>query len=187
LSGDPTTFQFRTTFAGTIGGGKVDLVGPQLGGFEPIVRGVRRYNHDTNSRIEIYENGMIDYWYRHQPIQGIHFYFGWVLGAYLAVLDAIDRSRTIAEVPDWEFAIEFALDGLTGAPRFGGGRVPLAELSFGLFNPGYGAAKIGELPRVFPTVLYRARADREDAINTVFNDLIDASGGPRNQDPLMVI
>ena len=118
-------------------------------------------------------------------MNGIHFYFGWILGAYLAVLDAIDRARAMAEVPDWEFEVEFAIDGLTGAPRLGGGRVPLTELSFGLFSPMY-TAKIGELPRRFPTVRYRARKDREDAINTAFNDLIDASGGPRNRDPLKV-
>jgi hypothetical protein len=184
--------QWLQSTTGEYGGCRITAmptgVGPQLGGFEPIVRGVRRYNQDTNTRIEVYENGAIDYWYRHQPVQGgIHFYFGWVLGAYLAVLDAIDSARTLAEVPDWEFVIEFALDGLTGTPRFGGGRVPLTELVFGLFNPGYGTAKIGEIPRKFPTVVYRAKGERDDAINTIFNDLMDASGGPRNPDPLKLV
>jgi len=185
LSGDPNAFSFRTTFRGSIGPGDVILSGPSLGGFQPIVRGVRRYEHDAeNARIEIYETGLIDLWYRHQPVQGYHFFVGWLLGAYLSVLDSIDAARAMAEVPDWEFDVEFAIDGLTGAPRFGGGRVPLAALSLGGFNNTHSPVKIGELPRKFPRLRYRSRREREVAINTLLNDLIDASGERRNAEPL---
>ena len=34
----------------------------------------------------------------------------------------------MANVPEWEFAVEFVLDGIIGAPRQGGGTVPLGAL-----------------------------------------------------------
>jgi hypothetical protein len=184
LAGGPNSFSFRTSFRGSIGSGEVQLNGPTLAGFQPIVRGVRRYQYDTtDAQIEIYQNGLIDFWHRHQPTHGFHFHVGWLLGSYLAVLDSIDAARTIAEVPDWEFQIEFALAGLTGAPRLGGGRVPLSELSVGVFAYGF-TSKIRELPRTLPQVRYNARDERQATINAFFNDLIDASGDPRNHEPL---
>jgi hypothetical protein len=56
------------------------------------------------------------------------------LGAYLSVLDAVNAARTMAGVPEWEFAVEFVLDGTTGAPRHGSGKVPLGTLTIGKFN-----------------------------------------------------
>jgi len=189
LSGDPNAVPVKTRFRGSIGTSEVDLIGPSLGGIRPIVRGIRRYEpNDESARIDIFESGLIDLWYRHQPVQvGYHFFVGWVLAAYLSVLDSIDRTRMMAEFPDWEFAIEFALDGLTGAPRHGGGRVPLAALSLGGFNDIHSSAKIGELPIGFPRIPYRSRQDREAIINTVLNDLIDAAGDPRNAEPLKLL
>ena len=90
----------------------------------------------------------------------------------------------MAEVPDWEFAIEFAIDGLTGAPRHGVGRVPLPVLSLGGFNNTHSSVKLGELPIRFPRIPYRTRRDREATINIVLNDLIDAAGDRRNAEPL---
>ncbi len=80
LSSDPNTFQFRSNFSGSFAGGGVTLNGPSLGGYRPIVRGVRRYEHDNqNARMEIYELGLIDLWYKHKPVQGgYHFFVGWI-------------------------------------------------------------------------------------------------------------
>jgi hypothetical protein len=58
-----------------------------------------------------------------QPVaSGHHFYIGWLLGGYLPVLGAIDTARSMANVPEWEFAIEFTLDGTAGAPRLTAGK-----------------------------------------------------------------
>ena len=40
----------------------------------------------------------------------------------------MNTARTMAKVPEWEFAVDFVLDGITGAPRQGGGKVPLGAL-----------------------------------------------------------
>jgi hypothetical protein len=154
LSGDPNEFPIRTRFRGNYGA-DVDLSGPSLGGFRQIVRGFRRYEHEGSARIDVFESGLVDLWYRHQPVaSGHHFYIGWLLGAYLAVLDAIDRARSMADTPEWEFAIEFVLDGTTGAPRAGGGKVRLGALSIGTFHP-YDSLRIEELPVRLPRIPYR--------------------------------
>jgi hypothetical protein len=184
LAGGPNIFSFRTSFRGSIGGAEVQLNGPPLAGFQPIVRGVRRYQYDAaDAQVEVYQNGLIDFWHRHPRSHGFHFHIGCLLGSYLAVIDCIDTARKMAEVPDWEFQIEFALDGLTGAPRFGGGRIPLTELSVGVFAYSF-TSKISELPRTLPPARYSAQNERETIINSFFNDLIDASGEQRNHDPL---
>ncbi len=90
----------------------------------------------------------------------------------------------MAEVPDAEFGIEFAIDGLTGAPRHGGGRVPLATLAIGGFNDTASSVRISELPIKFPRIPYRGREDREIVINLVLDDLVDAAGEPRSAPPL---
>jgi hypothetical protein len=186
LSRDPNEVPIRTQFEGNIGSLKVTLRGPALGGFRPIVRGIRRHDHDSqNVRIEVYETGLVDLWYRHQEVQGgYHFFIGPILGAYLSVLDTIDTMRMMASVPDWEFAIEFALDGLTVTPRAGGGRVPLGDLALGGFNDTNSSVRISELPVSFPRIPYRSRDAREAVINIVLNDLMDAAGEPRNAPPL---
>ena len=109
----------------------------------------------------------------------VHFFIGWLLGAYLSVLDAIDTARAMANVPEWEFAVEFVLDGITGAPRHGGGRVPLGALLIGAFNEPRELGRIEELPVRFPPIPYRSRRDRETVLNLVFADMVDAMGGPR--------
>jgi hypothetical protein len=182
FSGDPTAFPIPPGFRAHYGGADVELHRFRVMGGRPIVRGVRKYENDDSVRMEIFEFGLIDLWYRHQPTErGNHFFIGWLLGAYLAVLHVIDIARSMASVPDWEFAIEFALDGLTGAPRHGGGRVPLSALSVAGFN-GFHTMRIEELPVRFPRIPYRSRGERESIINTVLDDLGDAAGespGPR--------
>jgi hypothetical protein len=101
------------------------------------------------------------------------------LAAYLSVLDAVDTVRTMANVPKWEFAVELILDGITGAPRHGGGKVPLGALAIGRFNEPYEMGRIEELPVRFPRIPYRNRADREPVLNLILADLVDAMGGPR--------
>jgi hypothetical protein len=180
LSGDPNAFPIKTRFRGNYGT-DVDLTGPSIGGFRQIVRGLRRYEQDNDSaRIDVFESGLIDLWYRHQPTNSRHhFFIGWILGAYLCVLEAIDTARSMASVPEWEFAIEFTLDGTTGAPRAGGGKVRLGALSIGTFHP-HNSLLIEEFPVSFPRIPYRNQRDRETNLNLVLADLIDAAGGPRD-------
>jgi hypothetical protein len=110
LSGDPNEFPVRTRFRANYGA-DVDLTGPSFGGFRQIVRGSRRYEQDNDSaRLDIFESGLIDLWYRHQPTGSRHhFFIGWLLGACLSVLDAIGTARSMANVPEWDFAIELRL------------------------------------------------------------------------------
>jgi hypothetical protein len=65
-------------------------------------------------------------------------------------------SAFYAKMPEWEFAVEFTLDGTTGVPCAGGDKVHLGALSIGTFHP-YNSLKIEELPVAFPRVPYRSR------------------------------
>jgi len=182
LSGKPGDFPIRNRFRVNFGI-DLELVGPSTDRFRQIVRGFRWSKEDNSVRYEVHESGLIDLWYRHPPTEGqirVHFYIGWLLGAYLSVLDAVDTARTMAGVPEWEFAVEFVLDGITGAPRHGGGKVPLGVLAIGRFNEPYEMGRIEELPVRFPRIPYRSRADRETVLNLVWADLVYAMGGPRD-------
>ena len=132
---------------------------------------------------EVYEAGLVDLCLRQAPFVDhgtrLHFYIGSLLGSYLSVLDAVDTARAMANVPEWEFAVEFVLDGITGAPRQGGGKVPLSALSIGAFDGPRELARIEGLPVRFPRIPYRSRRDREDVLNLAWADLVDAMGGPR--------
>jgi hypothetical protein len=114
--GDPKEWSIRTRFRAHAYQ-EVDLAGPFFDSFRSIVRGQRHYRHDGTAQIEVLENGIADLWYRHPPVEsGIHLFVGWLLGSYLCVLDAIDKMRSKARVPEWEFVIEFTLDGTTAHP-----------------------------------------------------------------------
>ena len=108
-----------------------------------------------------------------------------LLGA--AVLDAIDAARTMANVPEWEFVVEFVLGGTTGAPRYGGGKVPLSALAIGAFDGPHVIGRIEELPVRFPRIPYRSRADRETVLNLVWADLVDAMGRPRTKGAIKLL
>jgi hypothetical protein len=181
LAGKPGDFPIRNRF-GVNFGIDLELALPSTDHFRQIVRGFRWSREDNTVRYEVHESGLIDLWFRHAPTGGpvrVHFYIGWLLGAYLSVLDTVDTVRTMAGVPEWEFAVEFVLDGITGAPRQGGGKVPLGALAIGKFNEPYELGRIEELPVRFPRIPYRSRADREAVLNLVWADLVDAMGGPR--------
>ena len=93
----------------------------------------------------------------------------------------------MANVPEWEFAIEFVLDGTTGVPRHGGGKVRLAALEIGGFDAPLDAWRIEELPIKFPRIPYRSRADREAVLNLAWADLVDAMGGPRMPESIKLL
>jgi hypothetical protein len=192
FSGDPNPFPVETQFRGSYGTANIDLSAPPLIRIRPIVRGIRRYDQNDSARVDVFKSGLIDFWYRHAPVSSqFHFSLGWLLGAYLSVLDSIDTSRSMANAPDWEFAIEFALGGLREVPQMmgvsiGGARMPLATLSLRGFNGTHTTSKIEELPIRFPRIPYRNPGDRENVINLVLNDLIDAAGDPRGP-PLKLI
>jgi hypothetical protein len=85
-----------------------------------------------------------------------------------SVLDAVDTVRSMANVPEWEFAVEFILDGITGALRHGGGKVPLSALAIAAFKqPSRELGRIEGLPVRLPRIPYRSRADRETVLNLV--------------------
>jgi hypothetical protein len=189
VSGHPNDFPIRNRFRVNFGT-DLDLAGPTFDRFRQIVRGFRRSKEDNSVRYEVYDSGLIDLWYRHPPAEGhirVHFYIGWLLGAYLSVLDAVDTARTMAGVPEWEFAVEFILDGITGAPRHGGGKVPLGALAIGRFNEPYEMGRIEELPVRFPRIPYRNRADREPVLNLIWADLVDAMGGSRGDGAIRLL
>jgi hypothetical protein len=177
LSGDVPHFPFKTVFRASYGGSEVELAGISTGGIRPIVRNIRFYEHNDSARLDVSELGLVDLWFRQEPrSDGCHFRLGWLLGAYLSVLDAVDRMRLISGVPEWEFAVETALDGLSGAPRAGGGRVPLSAILLGGFGYSPWTANIGEIPVLFPRIAYRTPDDREIILNAVLEDLLDATG-----------
>jgi hypothetical protein len=188
LSGNPNDFPIRTRFRVNFGV-DLDLAGPSMDRFRQIVRGFRWSKDDNSVRYEVYETGLTDLWYRHPPVDRlrVHFFIGWLLGAYLSVLDAVDTARTRANVPEWEFAVEFVLDGITGAPRHGGGKVPLGALAIGTFNEPRELGRIEELPVRFPRIPYRCRADREKVLNLIWADLVDAMGGPRTNGTIKLL
>jgi Putative DNA-binding domain len=187
LSG-PTDFPIRTHFRVNYGA-DLDLAGPSTDRFRQIVRGFRWSKDDNSVRYEVYESGLVDLWYRHPPADRIrvHFSIGWLLAAYLSVLDAVDTARTMASVPQWEFALEFVLDGVTGAPRHGGGKVPLGALAIGAVNEPRELGRIEELPVRFPRIPYRSRTDRETVLNLVWADMVDAMGGPRSDGAIKLL
>ena len=191
LTGHPNDFTIRNRFRVNFGR-ELDLQGPRTDGFRQIVRGFRLSKDDDHSvRYEVYEFGLIDLWYLHPPVVGsgprAHFYIAWLLAAYLSVLDAIDTARTMANVHEWEFAVEFVLDGITGTPRLGGGKVPLGLLVIGAFNEPRELGRIQELPVKFPRIPYRSRRDREAVLNLVWSDLVDAMGGPREDGAIKLL
>jgi hypothetical protein len=185
----PTDYPIRTRFPVNVGI-DLDLIGPSVDRSRQLVRGFRWSTDDNSVRYEVYESGLIDLWYRHPPTANrnrVHFYVGWLLGAYLSVLDTVDTARAMANVPEWEFAVEFVLDGITGARRHGGGKVPLGALTIGSFNDPYEMGRIEELPVRFPRIPYRSRADRETVLNLVSADLVDAMGGPRGNGAIKLL
>jgi hypothetical protein len=189
VSGHPNDFPIRDRFRVNFGT-DLDLAGPTFDRFRQIVRGFPWSKEDNSVRYEVYESGLIDLWYRHPPAEGhvrVDFYIGWLLGAYLSVLDAVDTARTMAGVPEWEFAVEFILDGITGAPQHGGGKVPLGALAIGRFNEPYEMGRIEELPVRFPRIPYRNRADLETVLNLIWADLVDAMGVPRGDGKLRLL
>jgi len=174
----PMKQQYRATYGD---GDEKWFPVPSLNSTRPIVRGIRSYEHDDNTRIDVLQSGLIDLWDRCAPVakegrprEKLHFNWSRLAGAYLAVTDVIDWVRATADVPDWEFAIAFALDGLIDyhveTAMLPAIKIVLDDLYVSLIH----------LPVKFPRVPYRNRADREILFNLFFNDLFDAAGERRN-------
>lgn len=144
-----------------------DFLVPQHGFARPIVRGLRRHAHDDSVRVDILESGLVDFWYNQPVTQGLHFQLPWFFASYLSVLDYVDWMRSIVDVPDWEFAIElgFAARALTGP-----------NLVLGVIYKPSSTIEIADVPIIFPRIPSRSRLDREEIINLVLRDLLDAAG-----------
>lgn len=191
LSGEPNEFPIGNRFPFSYGQTRDCLIGPRFNSFRQILRGQRNYIRDdpsTYGRIDVLESGIVDLWHwmaprESAPRESTNLSIGWLLGSYLAVLDAIDRARSMAGVPEWEFVIEFFLDGTTGTPGAGGGKIRLGELTMKAFFDPFSPRKIDELPVKFPRISYRSQGDREAVLHLVLQDIIDASGGPRGEVP----
>jgi hypothetical protein len=137
---------------------------------------MRRFDSEDNTRVDVLESGLIDFWSRREPVrtssyprEDIHFYVNWLLGDYLSVIDLIDKVRSLADVPDWEFAIEFALDinGVTPPNVIKIVRQRIHTSSI-------------QLPVIFPRIPYRNRSERDEILNLFADDLGDAAGDRRN-------
>lgn len=148
-----------------------DLLPPRLRSARPIVRGLRRHSHDDSVRVDILESGLIDLWHHSVFAEGLHLHLLGLFGAYLNVLDYVDWMRSVADAPDWEFAIELGLEvrALSG---------PALVLGVS-YNPGVNVA-IADVPITFPRIPYRSRSDREDIFNLANRDLLDAAGEQRD-------
>jgi hypothetical protein len=75
--------------------------------------------------------------------------------------------RSLAEAPDWEFAVELGL-AVRAAPE----QNPILAQ---VHNP-YLAIEIADVPLTLPRIPYRTRSDREEIINMVVRDLRDSAG-----------
>jgi len=58
----PNQFPIRTRFRAK-DGGDVDLAGPSLRAIRQNVKGFRGYEHDGSARIDIFDSGLVDFWY----------------------------------------------------------------------------------------------------------------------------
>jgi hypothetical protein len=147
----------------------------------PIIRGIRKYERDErfSFQLDVLDSGLVDFWLRHRVDEHLHLDIGWILGAYLAVLEILEWIRRIAAAPEWEFAIALSLEGLARhgvtptAPRV------LPQLTIGTM--GRGTIKIDEPPIAFPRVVSRSPVDDEEIINLVLRDLLNASGSQSSQ------
>jgi hypothetical protein len=170
-----------TRHAVRIGDVEHDLVLPDHGfTTRPTLRGVRLYydREDYALRLDILNSGVVDLWIWKRYEQNLHFYIGWILGAILTILRLTDWIRGLAAAPEWEFALEIALDGITAAPAPPDARVTLSALALCDLNLGHfrEMRSLSGLPIRFPRLAVRSRADEEDVINTVWGDLNNASG-----------
>jgi Putative DNA-binding domain len=183
----------KSRYRAAEGGNEFELPGPHFHDTRPIVRGMRRFAHNDEIRVDVLESGLIDFWNRREPVptqsyprEDIHYNVTWLLGYYLSVIHLIDGVRSLAGVPDWEFAIEFALDGLIDLPGTGVGAVMLPAIK--IARPLHTSTI--QLPVKFPPIPYRNRSDRDAIINLFADDLGDAAGDrrdPRAVPPLRIL
>ncbi len=142
----------------------------------PILRGERRSGDDEERfafQLDVLDSGVVDFWFRRlfAPEQQIHLHIGAMLAAYLGVLQLTDWLRGLAGAPEWEFAIELELNGLSAPTPVG--QVHLRSLVIHVFG---GTIQVPDAPLVFPRLPTRSRADHEAIINQVCRDLVDAAG-----------
>jgi schlafen family protein len=148
-----------------------DLLVPPHGVARPIVRGLRRHARDDSVRVEILESGLVDFWHHQLVTDGIHIHLLWFFAAYLSVLDYVDWIRSVADAPDWEYAIEV---GFSARP------LPCPNVVLGVtHNPSMRPIEIADVPITFPRIPFRSRSEREDMINLVLRDVLDAAGEQR--------
>jgi hypothetical protein len=148
-------------------GTETDLVVPRHGAVRPIIRGIRQHSHDNSVVVDMLQSGLVDFWHHSVLAEGLHFQLTWLFAAYLNVLDRVDWMRSVAEAPDWEFAIELGL-GIRGSPH--------QKLMLGVtYNPRM-TIELADLPTTFPRVPFRDRSDRENILNLVLRDLLDYVG-----------
>jgi Putative DNA-binding domain len=186
LSSIPHEFGNKRVFLVSWAGRRVQFIGPAFDSFRQIVRGQRSYKRDNSARIDVYETGIIDLWHRERTRDELHLAVGWLLGSYLCVLDAIDKLRELGKVPEWEFVIEFFLDGSQTSPQgLTGPRDRLPSLAVGTFFDAFGPSRIDELPVKFPHIPYRNQNDREAILHMVLGDLMGAAGRPLQSEPVI--
>jgi Putative DNA-binding domain len=156
------------------GGDKFEVVVPGLHrGTRPILRGWRRFEEDDKraTQIDVLDGGVVDLWFWSIPLDRTEdFHLGWILGAVLLVIDVAEWFRSRAEVPEWEYAIEFELQT----------REPRTLLRIAPF--GHHETVDISAPLLFPRIAWQAIGEKEDVLNLVFQDVLDA-GGERQEWP----
>jgi hypothetical protein len=157
----------------------IQCMAPSYQVIRPVVRGVQLRAQDDSARIEIFQTGLVDLWFRRdRTSDGKHFYIRSVLGSYLSILNLLDSVRASADSPDFEFVLELSLAGRTGTPRLGGGTIPLTTLILGGPSDQHSSWRVEGLPITFPRIMSRGASDRVNVLNLAIRDLFDATGDP---------
>jgi len=175
ISADPREFSLQACvdYRVLLDGSAFDCRSARLDDMRPIVRGVRLQARDGTTRIDINQTGLVDMWSRGRTPDGKYFYVNPILASYLRVLGLVDAVRSAGNLPDFEFALEFALAGRTHTSA---GPVPVRTFILGTPNHPHGTWRVEGLPISFPRIPYRGRNDRIDVLRLAFTDLFDATG-----------
>jgi len=156
-------------FEGNPQPGRLGLPLPPLTA-RPILRGCRIFSkHDPAeyfaAQIDILDNGIVDCWLVPRTSQSPRLSGEYALGAVGLVLGLADWIRVLGEAPEWEYAIELELTGVSP------GQLLLPSIDIQVFGH-----SLHMRPIVLPQLSWRSRAEEEDVLNLILQDIIDACG-----------
>jgi hypothetical protein len=152
-----------------------------------ILRGCRAFAGDDERaiQVDVLDRGVVDLWFwrvSDQDARGL--YLGWLLATVILVLKLTHWIRGLAEAPEWEYAIELQIHGLSAAAGPTQAREPLAQIPLQLL--GNFADTINVAPTCFPRLSWQSSAEEQDMLNLILRDVLDA-GGARQEWPRIAI